>query len=131
MRADIDAQNTGVGKKRRAETSGRRAERLCAWALRLKGYRIVTQRSRQPVGEIDLVAVRGNVLAMIEVKARATVRDAMESISVRQQTRITRAAQSFAAGHPEFADLTMRFDVMLVAPRRWPVHIPNAWHILD
>ena len=126
-----DAHQAGVAKNRRAESSGRRAEFLCAWWLRLKGYRIVAQRSRQPVGEIDLVAVRGGVLAFVEVKARVSVRVAAESVSPRQQARVTRAAQSFAAGHPEFDAHAMRFDVMLVAPRRRPVHIPNAWHILN
>ena len=128
---EFDVHQAGVGKKRRAESSGRRAETMCAWWLRLKGYRIVAERSRQPGGEIDLVAVRGSVLAFVEVKARASVRVAVESVSPRQQARTTRAAQSFAAGHSEFDAHTMRFDVMLVAPRRRPVHIPNAWHILD
>jgi len=96
----------------------------------LKGYRIVAKRSRQPGGEIDLIAQRLGVLSFIEVKARANTRDAMESISKRQQSRIIRAAESFVAKNARFADLTLRFDVMLVAPRRWPVHILNAWHIL-
>ena len=68
---EFDVHQAGVGKKRRAESSGRRAETMCAWWLRLKGYRIVAERSRQPGGEIDLVAVRGSVLAFVEVKARA------------------------------------------------------------
>jgi len=120
-----------AGKKRRAELAGRRAETLCAWWLRLKGYRIGAHRSRQPGGEIDLVAVRWGVLAMIEVKARATTRAAAESISARQQTRIARAANSFLASNPGLSGLTVRFDMMLVAPWRPPVHIANAWHILD
>lgn len=120
----------GAVKKRRAERAGRRAETLCAWWLRLKGYRIVARRSRQPGGEIDLVAVRRGVLAMVEVKARATAQAAAESISARQQARITRAAEAFLASNPGLSGLTVRFDIMLVAPRRPPVHIANAWHIL-
>ena len=47
--------------RRRAEQGGRRAETLAAWWLRLKGYAILAQRVRTPVGEIDLVARRGRV----------------------------------------------------------------------
>ncbi|MBT3395830.1 MAG: YraN family protein [Alphaproteobacteria bacterium] len=133
MRTNTAGKYPGNTKRRRAEEAGRRAEDFCAWVLRLKGYRIVAKRSRQPGGEIDLIAQRGGVLVFIEVKARANTRDAMESISKRQQSRIIRAAESFVANNAHFAglaDLTLRFDVMLVAPRRWPVHIPNAWHIL-
>ena len=117
-------------KRRQAERTGRRAESLCAWWLRLKGYRIIAQRSRQPGGEIDLIARRGQVLAVIEVKARKSLRDAVESVTPRQRARIGRAAEAFVATHPGVNGLTVRFDVMLVVPRRPPVHIANAWHIL-
>src|SRR6201994_4987168 len=44
--------------------------RAAAW-LTAKGYRILAQRFRTPYGEIDIVARRRNLLAFIEVKARA------------------------------------------------------------
>ena len=119
--------------KLKALKFGALAEHIAAALLRLKGYRILARQLRSPLGEIDIIARRGRTLAFIEVKARANTRDAMESISKRQQSRIIRAAESFVANNAHFAglaDLTLRFDVMLVAPRRWPVHIPNAWHIL-
>ena len=130
MRTKIAGKYPGIVKRRRAETAGRRAEALCAWVLRIKGYRIVAQRSRQPGGEVDLIAQRFGVLVFVEVKARASTRDAIESVSLRQQSRIIRAAESFVANNAHFAERTLRFDIMLVAPRRWQVHIPNAWHIM-
>jgi putative endonuclease len=103
------------------------AESLCRLALRLKLYRIVTSRYRSPLGEIDIVAARGGVLALIEVKARPSAREALESIQHRQRERLQRAANDFLARHPSFQRHDVRFDVMLVAPRRWPVHIRDAW----
>jgi putative endonuclease len=44
--------------------------------LRLKGYAVVARRYKTPVGEIDLVALKGKRLAFIEVKRRKTKEDA-------------------------------------------------------
>jgi putative endonuclease len=96
-------------------------------ALRLQGYRVVARRIRYPVGEIDIAARRGRTLAIIEVKARGRIADAAEAVSGRQRRRIARAAEWLISERPEFAALTIRFDVMLVAPWRWPRHLRSAW----
>lgn len=54
----------------RSDRRGRAAERLAAWLLRLKGYRILERRLSTACGEIDLVARRGGVLVFVEVKRR-------------------------------------------------------------
>lgn len=113
--------------KRRAWRFGLRAEALAAGALRLKGYRIEGRRVRTPVGEIDIVARRGPVLAIVEVKGRADFALAVQSIGPRQRVRIARAAEAFLRARPTMAGLDLRFDVMLVGPWRWPVHISDAW----
>lgn len=116
------------GKSRRAaERRGKSAERLCLWYLRLKGYRILARRYKTPVGEVDLIARRGSVLAAIEVKARADLEIAGEAITPRQQRRVSRALTHFLGRRPDLAGLAARFDVMLVAPRRWPRHLSDAW----
>lgn len=113
--------------RKRAETRGRRAETLCAWLLRAKGYRILARRFRTPAGELDIVARRGRTVAFVEVKARADLDAAIHSITPHQQERIMRAALLFIASRPGLAALNMRFDVMLAAPWRLPVHMRNAW----
>lgn len=65
-----------MGKREAAEARGRRAEALAAWWLRAKGYMILSRRVRLAVGEIDLVARKGDVIVFIEVKERATLDDA-------------------------------------------------------
>jgi putative endonuclease len=113
--------------RRAAWRLGRRAETLCVWWLRLRGWRIVGRRIATPLGEIDIVARRGGTLAMIEVKVRPTMAEAAEAIGPRQRQRIRRAAEAYIGARPALGDLTVRFDVMLLAPRRLPVHVVDAW----
>ncbi len=119
----------GAAARRAAERRGRRGERRAAWWLRLKGYRILAQGFRLGVGEIDLVARRGGVLAFVEVKSRPDLDEAATAIGPIQRERIARAAHAFLQRHPKFAALSPRFDAILVAPGRWPRHIENAWRL--
>jgi putative endonuclease len=113
--------------RRAAYRRGARAELLCLWQLRLKGYRILARRYRTPVGEVDLIVRRGSVLAAVEVKARDDFAAAGEAIGARQRQRIARALTYFMGARPDLATLSPRFDVMLVAPRRLPRHLVDAW----
>lgn len=118
-----------VPRKRRqaAWRRGRLAEAICILHLRLRGWRIVARGWRVPVGEIDIIARRGKVVAAIEVKARGTVAAAAEAVSFRQRRRVTRAFAAFLAGRPDLAALAPRFDVMLLVPGRLPRHMADAW----
>jgi putative endonuclease len=113
----------------RAVRRGHRAELLCVWHLRLRGYRILARGYRVPSGEIDIIARRFGVVAAIEVKARATQTEAGEAVAPRQRRRVARAFEHFLAGHGALAGLVQRFDVMLVTPGRLPCHLRNAWRI--
>ncbi len=110
-----------------AEQKGRQGERIAAWWLRLKGWSILARRARTPAGEIDLIARRGNVVAFIEVKARATSAALDQSIDERRLARVAAAAESLAAHYLGPKD-DMRIDVMLLAPGRPPRHLENVWH---
>ena len=106
---------------------GLSAESRAAAYLIAKGYRIVARRWRSPVGEIDIVARRKQVLVFVEVKARATFDGAAESVSDRQQRRIVAAAEAWLALHPDQTNGDIRFDAVLVAPGKLPRHIPAAF----
>lgn len=117
-------------RQRRGAESYRRglwAEALCRFVLRLKFYKIVARRFKGGMGEIDLIAARGHTLAFIEVKARPDRLAAGEAVSVMQQRRLANAAAYFLSRNPHFAQFHIRFDVMWVLPKRWPVHIENAF----
>jgi len=107
--------------------TGLSAESRAAAFLIAKGYRILAKRFRTRYGEIDIVARRRNLLAFIEVKARATLDEAAYAVTTRQQARIIEAAQAWLVAHPEHADFELRFHAMLIAPRRLPRHLQAAF----
>jgi putative endonuclease len=121
----------GEQSRRRALRRGALAEWLCRWHLRLRGWRIVASDWRCPSGEIDILARRGGVLAIIEVKSRRDLASAALSVLPRQRRRIARAATAFLLARPDLAELVLRFDVMLVAPLHPPRHVPDAWRLDD
>ncbi|TMJ81304.1 MAG: YraN family protein [Alphaproteobacteria bacterium] len=107
--------------------TGVSAESRAAAFLMAKGYRILEKRFRTPYGEIDIVARRRNLVAFIEVKARASLEEAAYAVTARQQVRIVAAAQAWLMAHPEHADFDLRFDAVLIAPRRLPRHLLAAF----
>ena len=114
--ARVAAFRTGISAESRA----------AAW-LMAKGYRILAKRFRTPQGEIDLVARRRNLIAFVEVKARPSLDDAAYAVTPRQQARIIAAAEGWLMAHPEHAEFDLRFDAMLIAPRRLPRHLLAAF----
>ena len=99
---------------------------IAAWWLRLRGWRILAQRARNPRGEVDLVARRGKTLAFIEVKARTKQSDIAAAIDARRLKRVAAAAESMIAEYGKGAE-NIRIDVILIAPRRFPRHLVNVW----
>ncbi|MEO1252360.1 MAG: YraN family protein [Pseudomonadota bacterium] len=119
-------QRRQTDARRRHESAGRRAEWIAAAYLALKGYRILHRRFRAPTGEVDIIAKRGGVLAMIEVKKRARIEDAIAAVPYRGRRRIERAADAFVARHPGLAECALRYDIVAIAP--WRVrHLRAAW----
>ena len=109
-----------------AERRGRRAEALAAWYLRLHGWRIVGTRCRTRLGEVDLVARRGKVLAFVEVKARSSSEAAEQSLDRQRLRRVAAAAELLLPRFGKGAE-TVRIDVIHIVPRRWPRHLVDVW----
>jgi len=120
-------RRSGTARRQRAQRRGRLAEWLCLWHLRLRGWRILARGWRCPSGEIDILARRGRVLAVIEVKSRGEIAVAATALAPRQRRRIVRAAEAFLLARPDLAGLDLRFDLMMVAPLRLPRHWRGAW----
>lgn len=107
------------------EQRGRRGEKLAAWYLRLKGWRVLDRRVRTPRGEIDLVARRGRVVAFIEVKWRERAADLGDAIDAYRLRRVVAATEAVAHRYARSGE-DIRIDVILLAPGRFPHHIANA-----
>ncbi|WP_421736195.1 YraN family protein [Caulobacter sp.] len=110
-----------------ARLSGRRAEVLAAAWLMLKGYRILGFRLPTPLGEIDLLAQRGKVLAVVEVKRRATLDAALDAVTAEQRARLRRAAAHIVQHRTALRNASVRLDLIALAPGRRPRHLRDAW----
>ncbi|GAB1717744.1 MAG: protein of unknown function UPF0102 [Nitrobacter sp.] len=123
----LDPARTAAPERVAAFRTGLSAESRAAAFLIAKGYRILARRFRTPHGEIDIVARRRQLLAFVEVKARRSLDEAAYAVTPRQQHRIIAAAQGWLMAHPEHSAFELRFDAMLIAPRRLPRHLPGAF----
>ena len=112
-------------KRRKAERGGRRAEMIAAWWLRLHGWRVLAVRARTPVGEVDLIARRGRVLAFVEVKARASQAESALALDDYRLRRVVRATESLIPRYMRSGD-TVRIDAMFIVPWRLPRHLANV-----
>ncbi len=92
-----------------------------------KGYRILAFRLKTPLGEIDLLASKAGVIAVVEVKRRARLADALDAVTPRQRERLVRAARSLTARRPGLSTAAIRLDLIALAPGRLPRHIADAW----
>ena len=108
------SQPARQARGRGAERAGRVAEDVaCRW-LAGGGWEIFARRERTAAGEIDIAAEREGLVAIVEVKQRATLEAAAGSVSARQQARLLAAAELLLARHPRRGMAGVRFDVLLV-----------------
>ncbi len=111
---------------------GVRAELYASLFLRLKGYKVLEQRYKTSMGEIDLIVRKKNLIAFVEVKARRTQAEALESITPKMRKRIERAASYYMAHHSKIFECDMRFDLVALRPFSikspfFITHLDNAW----
>ena len=93
---------------------GAAAEARAEAALQQDGWQVLARRLRTPAGEIDLVAERDGLTALIEVKSRANLAAAAFALGPRQQARLLAAGEIALANNPSWGAAGVRFDVMLV-----------------
>ena len=103
-----------------ADRRGRRGERAAVALLRREGYRILATRLRPAgpraggVGEIDVLAVDGETLVLVEVKATVGAPAAALDRVDRRKRRRMRGAWAALARDPRWAARPRRFDVVAV-----------------
>jgi len=117
-----------VERGTKARRDGARAEWIVALLLMAKGYRILGMRLRTPQGEVDLAAERGGVLAIVEVKRRRTIEEALLAVTPAQRARLRRAGQALMGRGGRNKPAVVRLDLVALAPGRWPRHIADAWN---
>lgn len=115
----------------KADVKGRLSEFLARIMFRLKGYGVIaanyiTGRGTR-AGEIDFIAVRGQVIVFVEVKQRKSLEKAAYAVSLHQRRRIWRAAETFLRKHQQYAGYDIRFDIVLVKLPFGIRHIVDAF----
>lgn len=90
------------------------AEDAACEALRADGWTILARRRRTPAGEIDILAEREGLLAVVEVKARARLAEAAVAVTPRQQARLLAATDLILVENPAWGMNGVRFDLLLV-----------------
>jgi putative endonuclease len=80
--------------------------------LRIRGYSILSRRYKNQLGEIDIIAKRGNNLVAFEVKARRSGELTTELVSKRQQNRIRNAMNVFLARNTAYIDYNILFGTI-------------------
>lgn len=95
---------------------GAAGERLAERSLGKLGWRIIERNWRSKHGEIDLVALDGNELVLVEVKTRRGSRlgTAEEAVDARKAARLIALGEEYVAEHPEFANLYWRVDIVAI-----------------
>jgi putative endonuclease len=113
--------------KRGAYAFGRYAETQAVAWLEKRGYTILGRNYRTRTSEVDIIARMDGILAFVEVKARTSAAYGLpcEAVTLRKQTRIAQAAQSWLY-EQDLSDSYVRFDVIEIYPGRIR-HIRNAF----
>jgi len=120
-----DRRNTG----RSAHARGLEAEdRACA-ILEAEGWAVHARRLRTGAGEVDIVAEREGVLAIVEVKSRPRLAEAAMAVSARQQARLLAAADIILGEHPDWGGNGVRFDILLVDAQGRVRRIADAFRL--
>lgn len=87
--------------------------------LMVRGYRIIERNWRCRLGEIDIIAMDGEELVIVEVrtKSRISFGTGAESVNLRKQRKLRQLALTFIHQHEQILNLSevnVRFDVISV-----------------
>lgn len=107
--------------------NGAAAEQLAARYLEIRGLKILGRNLRCKLGELDLVALDGGVLAVIEVRQRAGQKfgGARASVTWQKQRKLIHTTQFFLKREARWRRLAIRFDVLAIEG------LPNGAHRID
>ena len=110
---------------------GNEGENRAAAFLEAKGFSIIERNWRTKQGEIDIIAVKNDILAFVEVKTlpNGTLDMIQRELNYQKRQRIIKTSKRFLLKHREYNNSYVRFDVIVIdMPGLEPVyHIENAF----
>lgn len=114
-------------KRKHAQQWGHVSEWIAAASLILKGYRIIKMRYKTKLGEVDIIARKRHLIVMVEVKARRTIDEAVDAVTITNQRRVEGAGDLWIATQKNAHLLSIRYDIIAVRPWKWPTHFEDAF----
>lgn len=110
---------------------GNDGEKRAADYLIENGYKILFRNWRLSGGEIDIIALKDDVLVFVEVKTlpNSTVDMLEKVLNKEKQKRIIKMSKRFLQNHREYINGYIRFDVIIIDMKGLPpiYHIENAF----
>ena len=114
-------------KDRQNKRLGKKGERQAVRYLKHSGYKILERNYKNPFGEVDIIAEKGDALAFIEVKTRLSENygSPSEAVDRRRREKYIQAAKYYFYGKQ--MDRVVRFDIIEIL-RGELNHIENAFN---
>lgn len=115
----------------KAQALGALGERIAERWLRRDGWQVVDRRWKSGRRDLDLVAIRENVVAFVEVKTRRSTwsGEPVEAVNWRKQRELTRSAQTWIDRRGLLiapAEAVYRFDVVGIVASRERVGVRHV-----
>ena len=110
---------------------GDNGENRAAAFLEAKGFQIIERNWRTNRGEIDIIALKNDILVFVEVKTlpKGTLDMIQRELNYQKRERIIKTSKRFLLNHRQYSNNYIRFDVIVIdMPGLEPVyHIENAF----
>ncbi len=111
--------------------TGNQGEKRASAYLESKGFEIIERNWRTNRGELDIIAVKNDILVFVEVKTlpNGTLDMIQRELNSQKRQRIIKTSKRFLLKHREYNNSYVRFDVIVIdMPGLEPVyHIENAF----
>ena len=107
---------------------GRAGETAAAILLEEKGLRILERNFRSRTGEVDIIALDGEILVFVEVKTWSVYgMDALEqALNSKKQHKIIETSKYFLSLHREYRYMAVRYDVIFISSEEI-THLTSAF----
>ncbi|MEZ4969227.1 MAG: YraN family protein [Flavobacteriaceae bacterium] len=110
---------------------GKKGEQLAVDYLTEKGYRVVHRNYRYLKAEIDIIARKGGILAIVEVKSRSSdyMQSIAETVTEAKIKRLVKATDYYVIANN--LDVEVRFDIITIHKNGTKYnmeHLQNAFY---
>ena len=97
---------------------GEAGEAVAASFLEKRGVKILEKNFRSHIGEVDIIALDGEILIFVEVKAWSSfgIESLEYALDAKKQHKIIETSKYFLSFHREYKYMAIRYDVIFVSP---------------